>query len=674
MTGAPPAPSDFKTVRRGIEDWHRAVLAPGSGRVVRMTGPAIDPANGDIVVAGQCFASLDRAPSYGLYDVNRQNRALRRIEASGDEQIDPSFSPQGSLLLHRRLLSGSSRYEAAILDRATNESWSLGRFDGSVEQAAWMPGGDQIMLVVADPGVSLASVQGAVTTERPRGERRSWYPDIDDGRNPPRRRLFIAHVAQRSVREADTTANIWEAAPAGPHAVVAVATDDPAEDAWYRADLRLIHLDGRPDGFIYRADRQLLAPACDTAGRFLAVIDGLSSDRGHLAGNLVLIDLASGAARVVDTHGVDVTWTGWQGDRLVVAGIRSDDMVVLTIDAETGVATEAFALEKTNGGQRYPALGLIPGKAPEAVAVLVEAGRSEQLCVIGDGRCETLVSLASPELDAAITNYGAQRLQPVRWIASDGERIEGWLHTPPGPGPFPLAMLIHGGPIMRWVPKSLIEFSLQAALASQGFAQFMPNPRGSTGRGQTYARAVLGDMGGRDALDLIEGVDHLIGQGIADPDRLCVSGISHGGFMTSWLVTRDRRYKAGAAVSPITDWTSQRLTSDIPTFNEDYIGTPQNGLPSPILHAHKVEAKMLMIAGARDRCTPPAQAEEFHRAIRLEGGSSTLLIYPEEGHGIRSMPAASIDHLARIVSFFMEAVGSTAPHDTAPIPRTIITA
>jgi dipeptidyl aminopeptidase/acylaminoacyl peptidase len=74
-----------------------------------------------------------------------------------------------------------------------------------------------------------------------------------------------------------------------------------------------------------------------------------------------------------------------------------------------------------------------------------------------------------------------------------------------------------------------------------------------------------------------------------------------------------------------------------------------------------------MIAGARDRCTPPAQAEEFHTAVRLAGGRSTLLVYPQEGHGIRSSPAAAIDHLARIVAHFGEDAKADAEAPAVPI-------
>lgn len=646
-------------LRQRIVRWHERILAPGSGRVVRMSGPTIDPFSSEIVVAGQSFDSLDQPGSFRLHRVDRSTGRLIPICNVPGDQVDPRFSPRGGQLVFRQTRQGANRQEACLFDFATSEIQTLYGFEGSIEFAGWLPDASSIVLLAADAGVSLASVQGATVTEKARGAKPTWFPHIDDATNLPRRRLLLASP-QGTVSKVESEANVWEACAAGNSAIAVIATDDPAEDDWYRADLRLISLRGTPDRVLYVPQRQLAGVSSNDEGTQVAIIEGLASDRGSLAGDLLLVDVETGAVRHIDTHGVDVTWTGWQGNKLVAAGIRSDDMVVLLIDKATGAAEIFSEMPGVNGGQRYPWLALLPAEAPRSVAVLLDVGNAERLAIVDNTPPEILVSLSTGDIERAIVDYGADRFRPVRWTASDGLEIEGWLHTPAGRGPFPLAMLIHGGPVMRWVPKSIIEFSLQASLAAEGFAQFMPNPRGSTGRGQSYAQAILRDMGGRDARDLLEGIDMLVAQGIADPDRLFVTGISHGGFMSSWLVTQDRRFKAAAAVSPITDWTSQRLTSDIPTFNKDFVGDPLDPLPSPVLYADGVTTKMLMIAGAKDRCTPPSQAEEFHKAVRLAGGASTLVLYPEEGHGIRSNMAASADHIARIIAFFEESIDPDA--------------
>lgn len=164
-------------------------------------------------------------------------------------------------------------------------------------------------------------------------------------------------------------------------------------------------------------------------------------------------------------------------------------------------------------------------------------------------------------------------------------------------------------------------------------------------------------MGGADTHDYLSGLDRLVADGVADPQRIAVMGGSYGGFMTSWLITQDQRFAAAIPVAPVTNWTSQHLTSNIPYFDTFCLGsdfTDRDGnhyLRSPILHANRVKTPTLNICGALDRCTPPGQAREFHNALRESGVPSVLVTYPQEGHGIRSFPAM-IDYAARVVSWF----------------------
>jgi dipeptidyl aminopeptidase/acylaminoacyl peptidase len=166
-------------------------------------------------------------------------------------------------------------------------------------------------------------------------------------------------------------------------------------------------------------------------------------------------------------------------------------------------------------------------------------------------------------------------------------------------------------------------------------------------------------MGGADTYDLLSGLDHLVKQGIADPGRLGVSGRSYGGFMTAWLITQDSRFAAAVAVSPATNQVTEHLVSNIPhfvaTFLADSYTRPRGKYyeRSPIVHARKAKTPTMNICGALDRCTPPEEAVQFHRALQENGVASILVTYPEEGHGVRNWPAA-IDFAARVVGWFEE--------------------
>jgi dipeptidyl aminopeptidase/acylaminoacyl peptidase len=217
-----------------------------------------------------------------------------------------------------------------------------------------------------------------------------------------------------------------------------------------------------------------------------------------------------------------------------------------------------------------------------------------------------------------------------------------------------MVLWVHGGPVAAqtnswWGP-------LMSFLVSRGYAVLMPNPRGSTGRGQAFAEMVYGDMGGADAQDDLAGIDAMVDRGVADPSRLAVLGGSYGGFMSCWLPSQDGRFVAAVAISPVTDWYSQHWTSNIGGWDSDILrerpNTPDGEYfrRSPVMFAKDVRTPTLLTAGLQDRCTPPGQAVEFFQALVENGVEAELALYPEEGHGVRKLPAV-IDFGTRVVAW-----------------------
>jgi dipeptidyl aminopeptidase/acylaminoacyl peptidase len=205
-------------------------------------------------------------------------------------------------------------------------------------------------------------------------------------------------------------------------------------------------------------------------------------------------------------------------------------------------------------------------------------------------------------------------------------------------GPLPLLTVVHGGPSWCWGGYFSDSEPNSVLLAGAGYAVLLPNPRGSNGRGHAFAQAVIDDPGGKDFDDIMAGVDMCIETGIADPDRLGISGLSYGGYMTAWAVTQTDRFAAAVAHSVISDWVSFHLTADISAFDDFIIGrdwaAPEGPYVrrSPVYHATNCTTPTLIIQGAMDTCTPVWQAQELYAAIVRAGADAELVIYPREGH------------------------------------------
>jgi dipeptidyl aminopeptidase/acylaminoacyl peptidase len=192
---------------------------------------------------------------------------------------------------------------------------------------------------------------------------------------------------------------------------------------------------------------------------------------------------------------------------------------------------------------------------------------------------------------------------------------------------------------------------------ARGYAVLRPNPRGSTGRGAAFAEAVAGDVGGLDVDDVVSGVEHLVRAGVADAARLGITGISYGGYLASWVPCRSDLFSAAVARSPATDMVSQHLTSNIAEFDTLFVqGDPFDPASayttrSPLWQHTRNRTPTLLTAGLLDLATPPSQAQVLYSALAGRGVPAGLVLYPEEGHGVRQ-PEAVADQVARMVAWF----------------------
>ena len=290
---------------------------------------------------------------------------------------------------------------------------------------------------------------------------------------------------------------------------------------------------------------------------------------------------------------------------------------------------------------------LTASRSGEVVAALATTS-SEPVNVHAGPPGGPLIWLSDTQPALRAISWGTQ--ERLSYQATDGLDLDGLLILPPGrsraDGPFPLITWVHGGPPARYADQFLLGPRSPAQwLATAGHAVFLPNPRGGVGHGRDFAAAVVrsagGAVGGADWSDIVSGIDLLIAEGVADPDRLGIGGASHGGFMAAWAIGQTDRFKAAMMAAGISDWGMLVATGEGGTLEAELSGScgwegtgphPHDQV-SPISFASKIRTPVLIVHGEDDTNVPVSQAIYFHRALSWYGAEHELVIYPREGHG-----------------------------------------
>ncbi|MYF17417.1 MAG: S9 family peptidase [Gemmatimonadetes bacterium] len=222
---------------------------------------------------------------------------------------------------------------------------------------------------------------------------------------------------------------------------------------------------------------------------------------------------------------------------------------------------------------------------------------------------------------------------------------------------YPLVLDIHGGPNGRFSDSYDVTHQI---LAGAGYIVLAVNPRGSSSYGPDFLKAVLGDWGGEDFLDLMAGVDLLCERSYVDADRLGVHGYSYGGFMGSWIVGHDHRFKAAVIGAPCINLHSMYGTSDIGvSFGENqWQGSVLENVEalverSPLTYVSEVQTPVLLMHGEEDYRCPIEQAEQFFVALKRQGKTVEFVRFPKSSHGFRRSghPALHVEYLNRMLSW-----------------------
>ncbi len=396
---------------------------------------------------------------------------------------------------------------------------------------------------------------------------------------------------------------------------------------------------------------QIALPRWSPDASRIAVIGGLMSDQGATAGDIYVLR-AEGGEPVDITPGITISpsWLTWTGNHaLLVSSIAAGatrlsvfalhgtrpatQRTLLTQPAELRDDTIASAVSVSAAHGALTYIDSTFDQPPEIYSASLKTNAATEP-----------VSVIAPPHAITHVNDGVQpmwgKAVSLRW-SNEGFQVQGWLLFPPAYDPrkrYPMIVYVHGGPSWATLPAWPRDGYGPVPLAAMGYFVLMPNPRGSFGEGERFAKGVRLDMGHGDLRDILAGVDRVEATYPIDDSRLGLTGWSYGGFMSMFAPTQTHRFKAAVAGAGLSDWKSYYGENSIdewmiPFFGASVYQDPQAyARSSAIDFIRNDETPSLIVVGEYDGECPAPQSFEYWHALRAMGVPATLVVYAGEGH------------------------------------------
>ena len=578
------------------------------------------------------------------------------LTAEGNSSEHPRWSPDGKFLafLSER---NEGKTQVYLLNRLGGEAQKLTDTIQDVDDFVWAPDSKRLVLILRDP--SPEELEAAANKGKEDADDKPAAPKKPKAKSPwvidrlqfkedtvgylDRRRthLYVFDIAAKTMTQVtsgdyDDDDPAWS--PDGKFLAFSSNRSKPDPDATYNWDIWVVAADNADKGAnltqVTTAPGEDRSPTWSPDGKWIAYSMQIDPKLFQYSTKHIAIAPSTGGEAKVLTKSLDrmATTPRFSPDGKGVYFIADDDgtLQLCLVNLADGKITRPVSGHVMLDGYSVAKDGMV-------AASLSTMDRPFEIFSASGGKLTQL----SHANDAWLAKFKLSAGEYLSFKSKDGTVVHGYMYKPvdyvPGKK-YPTLLRPHGGPVWAYYA----EFQdLGQLLAANGYVVLLPNPRGSTGYGEGFSKAIFADWGNKDFQDDMAFVDYAIAEGIADPDKLGVGGWSYGGISTDFIITQTKRFKAAISGAGAADYSSMWGHDQ---YQRDYV--TELGYPwehratwEHVAYFSKIKdvtTPTMFVGGNIDWNVPILGGEQMYQSLKALGRETLLVVYPDEYHGFKT--------------------------------------
>ena len=592
-----------------------------------------------------------------------------RLTSSKKPETSPRWSPDGRSLAFLSSRDGKKE-QVYLLDRRGGDAQVLTDYKTGVASFAWSPDSSRLAIVVSDPDPNDSEAEkddasGQAKKPKPHVITRLQFMRDGEGYlTDVKRHIHVFDTATKKEFEVahdrwDDGAPVWS--PDGTLiAFSANRTDNP--DANDNTDVFVVEARaGAKPRALTTSPGSDGSPAFSPDGKSIAYVQGGDSkDIWYATNNVAVIAVSGGTPRVL-TPNVDRNIRSPQftpdGTKVLFLLEEGGNVHLASVPAGGGPIDRLLNGERDLTSYDVAKSGDIvyldsQSQRPGEIFFVARACQPRDRGADSPAPQPTRLTHVNDDFLSKIALGTVERYKAK---SADGTMIDAYLTRPPNvpAGKLPTILRIHGGPVSQYSTGFNLEWQI---LAAKGFAVVAANPRGSSGYGRDFSRAIWADWGNKDYDDVMAAVDTAVAMGVADPDRLGVGGWSYGGILTDHVISKTTRFKAAISGASEFNYLANYGNDHYQRQWEAELGLPWQQPEawmriSPFFRMDKIVTPTLVLGGDQDMNVPILGGQQLYQGLKRLGRDAELIVYPGENHGLRR-PSFQKDRYDRYIAWY----------------------